>query len=352
VSDPGDHAVLDTGKRRLALTVTCAANAAGLVPEGDYARADARAARAALAPLAEALGTGVEEAARAVLHKATERVAEVVEELVGDYGLDRQVCALVGGGGGAATVTPYLGRRTGLEARIAAHSEVISPLGVALALVRESVERIIPGATHADVLAVRAEAEQAVLSQGADPAGIEVDVTVDPQRNLVAAVATGATELRTKDRTAGADDEETARAVAADSLGADPGELTEYASTGQYRVLGLVRRPRGPLGRLARERTHVRVVDAEGVVRLHSADARVDTLVASEAEGRIKDLVEERTTYGDGGALPPAVWLLLGPKLADLSGVLDPGHLVALASAEVARRAPGERIVAVMEKRR
>ncbi|MFC9086438.1 hydantoinase/oxoprolinase family protein [Nocardiopsis dassonvillei] len=351
-SDPGDHAVLESGGRRFALTVTCAANAAGLVPEGDYARADARAARAALAPLAEALGVEVGEAARAVLHKATERVAAVVDEMVGDYGLDRQVCTLVGGGGGAATVTPYLGRRTGLEARIAAHSEVISPLGVALALVRESVERIIPGATHADVLAVRAEAEQAVLRQGADPAGIEVDVTVDPQRNLVAAVATGATELRTKDRTATADAEAGARAAAAASLGAAPAELTEYAANGQYRVFGLVRRPGGPLGRFARERTHVRVVDAEGVVRLHSADALVDTLVAAEAEGRLKDLVAERTAYGDGGALPPAVWLLLGPKFADLSGVLDPGHLVALASAEIARRAPDETVIAVMEKRR
>jgi len=350
-SDPADYAVLDNGERRFALTVTCAANAAGLVPEGDYARADAGAARAALAPLAAALGVGVDEAARAVLHRATSRVSAVVDALTRDYGLDRQVCTLVGGGGGAATITPYLGERMGLDARIAAHSEVISPLGVALALVRESVERIIPGATHADVLAVRAEAEQAVLSQGADPSGVEVDVTVDPQRNLVTAVATGATELRTKDRTA-VTDAAAARSAAAASLGADPASVTEYASNGQYRVFGVLRRPGGLFGRFARERAHVRVVDAEGVVRLHSADATVDTLTASEAEGRLRDLVAERTSYGDGGAVPPAVWLLLGPKLADLSGVMDPGHLLALAATEIARRGPDESVVALMERRR
>ncbi|MEU0239404.1 hydantoinase/oxoprolinase family protein [Nocardiopsis sp. NPDC006198] len=350
-SDPADYAVLDAGGRRFALTVTCAANAAGLVPEGDYARSDARAARAALAPLARALGVDVDGAARAVLHRATERVSAVVEALVRDYGLDRDVCDLVGGGGGAATVTPYLGERTGMRSRIAAHSEVISPLGVALALVRESVERIIPGATHADVLAVRSEAEQAVLAQGADPSGVEVDVTVDPQRNLVTAVATGATELRTKDRTA-VTDAGAARAAAAAGLGADPGAVTEYASNGWYRVFGLLRRPGGPFGRFARERAHVRVVDAEGVVRLHSADARVDTLTAAEAEGRLRDLVAERTAYGDGGAVPPAVWLLLGPKLADLSGVMDPGHLLALAATEIGRRGPDETVIALMETRR
>lgn len=350
-SDPADYAVLETDRGRFALTVTCAANAAGLVPEGDYARADHTTARVALEPLAKALGTDVDTAARKVLHRATERVSAVVDALIDDYGLDRDVCSLVGGGGGAATVTPYLGQRMELDARIAAHSEVISPLGVALALVRESVERIIPNATHADVLAVRAEAEQAVLEQGADPAAVEVDVTVDPQRNLVTAVATGATELRTKDR-ASVTDETAARTAAAASLDARPDDLTEYAANDQYRVLGLVRRPGGPFGRFGRERTHVRVVDSEGVVRLHSADAQVDTLVAGQAEGRLKDLVAERTVYGDGGAVPPAVWLLLGPKLADLSGVMDSGHLLALAGTEISRRGPEEKVLVLTEQRR
>lgn len=350
-SDPADHAVLEAGGRRFALTVTCAANAAGLVPEGDHARSEAATARLALEPLAQALGTDAVTAARRVLHTATERVTEVVDALVDDYRLDRDVCSLVGGGGGAATVTPYLGERTGMAARIAAHSEVISPLGVALALVRETVERIIPDATHADVLTVRTEAERAVLDQGADPAAVEVDVTVDPRRNLVTAVATGATALRAKDRAA-TTDEAAARAAAAASLDARPGDLTEFAANGQYRILGLVRRPGGRLGRFARPRTHVRVVDAEGVVRLHSADAEVDTLVAGQAEGALRDLVAERTVYGDGGAVPPAVWLLLGPKLADLSGVMDPGHLLALAGTEIARRGPEEPVVVLMERRR
>lgn len=350
-SDPSDYAVIETGKSRYALTVTCAANAAGLVPEGDYARAGRETARLALQPLATALGTDVDSAAREILHSATERVESVVNNMIRDYALDRGVCSLVGGGGGAATITPYLGERTGLNARIAAHSEVISPLGVALALVRESVERIIPNATHADVLEVRADAEQAVIEQGADPAGVEVDVTVDPQRNLVTAVATGSTELRTKDRTSVTDEAAMASAAAA-SLQAEADGLTEYAANDQYRVLGLPRKPRGPFRRFARERTHVRVVDTEGVVRLHSSDALVDTFTASEAEGRLKDLVAERTVYGDGGAVPPAVWLLLGPKLADLSGVMDSGHLLALAGTEISRRSPEEQVIALMEQRR
>ncbi|TDQ46369.1 hydantoinase/oxoprolinase family protein [Actinorugispora endophytica] len=349
--DPDDYLALEAAGGRYALTLTCAANALGVVPEGDYARADAHSARLALEPLARALGTDVEGAARAVLARAIARVRAVVDALIDDYRLDRDALTLVGGGGGAATVTPFLGADTGLDQRICAHSEVISPLGVALALVRESVERIVPNPTHSDVLTARTEAEQAVVEQGADPAGVEVDVTVDPRRNLIRAVATGATELRAKDR-AGVVDPEAVLAAAARSLGVAADEVGELAGTAHHRVLGARRRPRGPLRWLARERTPVRVVDAEGVIRLHSPDAHVDPMTVGDAPAVLARLVDERTSYGDGGSRAPAVWLLVGPRIANLSGVLDEEQLLSLAATELRSRAPGETVVAVMEERR
>ncbi|MYS55367.1 hydantoinase/oxoprolinase family protein, partial [Streptomyces sp. SID6013] len=154
----------------------------------------------ALAPLAAALGTDVDTAATRLLDAGTDQVKSVVDDLVREYRLDTDAAVLVGGGGGAASVTPHLAARTDMTGRIARHNEVISPIGVALALVREQVERIVPGATQEQILAVRAEAERAVVAQGAAADGVEVEVTVDPQTNVVRAVATGATELRTQDR--------------------------------------------------------------------------------------------------------------------------------------------------------
>jgi hypothetical protein len=46
------------------------------------------------------------------------------------------------------------------------------------------------------------------------------------------------------------------------------------------------------------------------------------------------------------------VWLLAGPKIADLSGVLDRDQLVALIGAELKTRAPEEPVVAILEDRR
>ncbi|MET1075649.1 MAG: hydantoinase/oxoprolinase family protein [Umezawaea sp.] len=350
--DPADYAALETPDgTRYALTLTCAANALGVVPDDSYAHCDPEAARRALDPLAKALGLSIQDAAKAVLRQAVKPVRAVVDELVDGYRLDRATLSLVGGGGGAAAVTPFLGAESELDWRIAAHSEVISPLGAALALVRESVEKIVPNPSHTDVLAVRAQAERAVIAQGADPAGVEVDVTVDPQRNLILAVATGATELRAKDRAAVADD---ARVLAdvARTLGVPGAEVSELARTGHHRALGARSRPKGFLGRFRPVAQHVRVVDTDGVVRLHSANAHVERTSVGEASGTLTRLVDEHTRVGDGGSRAPAVWLLVGPKIADLSGVLDRDQLVALIGAELKSRTPDEPLVAILEDRR
>ncbi|MFJ2511207.1 hydantoinase/oxoprolinase family protein [Streptomyces griseoviridis] len=343
--DPADHVVLDAAGGRYALTLTCAANALGRVPEGDFARCDPEVARAALAPLAAALGVDVPTAAARVLDAGVAQVKAVVDGLVREYRLDPDTAVLVGGGGGAAAVTPHLAAVSGLTGRIARHSEVISPIGVALALVREQIERIVPGATQEQILAVRGEAERAVVAQGASPEGVEVEVTVDPQTSTVRAVATGATELRTQDRAHSADDGERLAAAAA-SLGTDAARVEILAGTPAHTVYGTeVRR------RLRSARHPVRVVDADGVVRLHSPDARVEATTVAAAPELLARLVREATSYGDGGVRAPALRLLLGSRIADLSGVLDPQPLLALARSEMRDRAADEPVVAVVEVR-
>lgn len=348
--DPDDYVAVDAAGGRFAVTMTCAANVLGLVPDGDYAHADPAAARLAFAPLAALLGGTVEDAAKAVLAAGTAHVRTVVDELIADYRLDKHGLRLVGGGGGAASVTPYLGRVTGLDASIAAHNEVISPIGVALALVRETVERIVPNPSQQDVLAVRGEAEQAVVAQGAAPSTVEVDVTVDPQTNTVTAIATGATELRTGDDTRSSDVDR--QRIAADSLRRPPDQVRLLAETPTYAVFGAEVRHGGALRRWRTPRQAVRVVDGDGVIRLQSPDARINQATVSAAGTMLDEVVTAYTSYGDGGSQLPALRLLVGPRIVNLAGVTAPDQLMALARAELDARPPDEPLVSIAEVRR
>lgn len=347
--DRPDHLVLETVGGSFALTLTCAANALGLIGDEDYARADPETARAALAPLAAALGVDVAAAARSVLETGVKAVSDVVDEMISDYSLPREQALLVGGGGGAGAVTPFLAESSGLEGRIARHAEVISPIGVALALIREQVERVIPGASEEQILGVRRQAEQAVIAQGADPSEVTVDVTVDPQTDTVRATASGATELRTKDRARRLSEIELLE-IAAHSLGADPSRLTALARTDTHVVYETDRRR--PWWQLSTRPSHpVRVLDREGVVRYAAPDGVIAQSTVAEAEQVLSGLIAEHTSYGDGGSRAPALHLLVGPRLSDLSGVLDSGALLALARSDLEGRDRAEPVVAVVEKR-
>lgn len=343
--DPGDYAVLQAAGGRFAVTMTCAANALGRVPEGDFAAADPAVARAALEPLAEALGTDIAGAATQILGTGVKPAQDVVDAMIRDYRLDRDTVVLVGGGGGAAAVTPQLAAVTGRTGRIAQHNEVISPIGVALALVREQIERIIPGATQEQILGVRSEAEAAVVAQGAAPEAVEVEVTVDPQTNTVRAIATGASELRTQNRAHRANQAERLAAAAA-SLKANPSAVEVLAATPAHTVYGTERRRR-----FRRSHRPVRVLDGDGVVRLHAPDARVATTTVGQAPSVLAELVRQSTSYGDGGVRAPALRLLVGSRIADLSGVLDAEPLLALARSELRSRPADEPVVAVLEVR-
>ncbi len=76
-----------------------------------------------------------------------------------------------------------LARAMNLRFRIARDHEVISPVGVALALVRDSIERQIVDPSVEQLARLRREVGDRAIASGADPASIEVDIAIDPIRN-------------------------------------------------------------------------------------------------------------------------------------------------------------------------
>ena len=141
----------------------------------------------------------MEEVAELVLRKAVDKVKVVVDELIGDYELDKNIIELVGGGGSAGVVVPYLAEYMNLKYRIAKNAEVISTIGVALAMVKEVVERTIINPTEEDIMKVRNEAKELILKSGANENTVEIKVEIDQKNNLVRATATGSTDFKKND---------------------------------------------------------------------------------------------------------------------------------------------------------
>ena len=303
----------------IAITPTCAANALGLVPIEAFAYGNAEAARLACARVGEALGLAGDALARAILERATATLKGAIDELIADYELERATVVLVGGGGGAAALIPFAAQALGFEFRLARDAEVISPLGVALALVRDVVERTIVDPTPEDLVRIRREAIDAAIRAGAAPDRVEVVVEIDRSRNRVRASASGATALVEGAIAYAGANESDRIAAARRALRADAGDVV--ARTPGFIVVAAGR--------------SIAIVDERAVVRLIVARARVSVVAAGRLETAVAAAIEEYTTYGDVGRALPDLWLLVGARIVELTGLTEAAGVMALAADDV-----------------
>ncbi len=332
--DPADYAVLlAPDGTRMAITPSCAANALGVIPDGAYARGNTESARRAFALLAQRTGSDPDLLARAVLEIAAAKLRVAIEELIADYELDPSHVVIVGGGGGAGAIVPFTARAMRLPCRIARDAEVIAPIGVALALVRDVVERTIVAPTPGDIARIRREAADRVVAAGAAPDRVEVAVEIDAQRNRVRAIASGATALA--DALAGdVCDEPTRRVAAARSLRCEPTELERVELTPAlvaYRYRFQIPRAFGR----PRETVDARIVDERGVIRLALRDAEVVRTPAGGIEERVRRAIDGATRFGDVGRALPALYLVRRARIAAFDGLVSSDQAVALVFEEL-----------------
>jgi N-methylhydantoinase A len=210
---------------------------------------------------------------------------------------------------------------------------------------------MIANPTPEDIARVRAEAEDAAVAAGAARETVDVDVTVDAQRNVVRATASGATELRARDLRRADADESERRMAAADSFRASTDAIELTAQTPQFFVYRMHVEPRGLMRYFAKAKDAVRVVDREGVVRLRVPDAAVVATTLAEAEGELREILGGMTTYGDAGKMLPPLHLLVRDRIVNLSGLNDPDLVLALASEHLKLLAANEPSIIVAEHR-
>jgi N-methylhydantoinase A/oxoprolinase/acetone carboxylase beta subunit len=334
--DPEDYvAVRSANGMRFAITNTCAANVLGYATPGVHAHGNAEAARRAMQPLAAAIGETVEVAARKILEAAAKKVIPIVESLIAEYRLDRDQAVLIGEGGGAGALIPFVSETTGLPFRISRDAEVISSIGVALALVRETVERVIPNARAEDLDAIKREASDAVIRLGAAPDQVEVTIEVDPRTHRVRATAMGASEMRAHDILREID-EAAARDLAAGSMGLDPATIRLAATTPRMRVFQgqVVERKWGGLFR--KRRSPFRAIDIEGVIRIQRSDGTVRQSAGASGMQDLKRLWEEITVYNGDSIIVPDIFVIAGAHVLDLSGVNSIAQAEGIARSELA----------------
>jgi len=351
---PGDpeYACIECSNgKRVALTLAGAANLAGYVKPGDYAYGNIDAAKKAWKPLADNMGCSVEQAAEKVLGFSAAKNSKVVAQLLKDYDMDPRTTLFVGGGGGASCVVPHLAKTMNHHYKIAQKAPVISTIGVALAMVREMVERSVTNPTDEDIISIRREAEMKAIKNGAAPGTVEISVEVDTQRNIVRATAVGATELRSKNLLERKLSKKELLNIVGNNLSVSPSKLVISAQNGSVFAVQCNKVEKRLFGVVKKKTTPLRLIDEEGIIRLQKNNAWVRQSSVGTWKKDVAALLEEHTIYNDGGTNLPNLYLILGKRIIDLSGLQSATQIYSLGSIELEGYPENEPVIIAVTRR-
>ena len=314
-NDPSDYVAirLNNGES-VTITNTCAANVLGILAEGDYARGNVESARKAIGLLAKEVGMSIEDTARAILQKSTDKIKPVIEDLISKYKIERDQIVLVGAGGGAGTLLTFTANDMGFKYQIPENAEVISSIGVALAMVREMVERTIPNPTAKDIAELKKEAKEMAMNSGA----VEVKTT-DLMKNC---------------------DEKEAVQIAAESVGVSPDQVELEASNGMVFVVTCKQG----------NRKQLRVIDKKGFIKIQRSDGGCVRTTMQNVADDLKQIWDASSNFSSEVRINPDVYVIAGSRVIDYSGIPEYAQVAGLIEAELSDKQPDDDIILVLAK--
>lgn len=333
--DPADYVAirLKSGKR-VTITNSCAANVLGLITPDHYSYGNVEAARKAMQPIADYTGKTVEQIAEQILEKSYEKIKPVIEGLAEKYKLEFDQISLVGVGGGASSLLPYSAKKMNLKYSIPENAEVISSIGVALAMVRDVVERVIPNPTSEDIKAIKKEVYMKAIESGAQPDTIEIHVDIDSQTSKVTAIALGSTEVKTSDLLKECDEKE-ARLIAAEDMKLKEEDLNLLAKNKNFFVFAAKNETKN----------NIRIIDKKGFIKVQRKFGLAENIRVEQAKEYIKYLWDELAVYTADAVLRPDIYLCIGAKIMDYSGSTDFEQIELLIDLEIGDLEPEEEII-------
>ena len=183
-----------------AITNTCAANALGRIPGGDYSECggsggSATAAKAALRKLGDAMGVSYSEAAMSIILTSAQEITKTVSRVLKEYKMEARTTKVIGGGGGASVLVPEVAKNMGMSYEKAPHAEVISSIGVASSMLQEELEIAMSDPTPEMISAAHKDARTGLIKKGAVPESVRIDSRHVSDKGILRITAIGSVAM-------------------------------------------------------------------------------------------------------------------------------------------------------------
>jgi N-methylhydantoinase A len=353
--DPSDYLALKrktNTKPEFTITTTEASALLELTDVIGHSAPDKNKVKKVFKLLSKKLNKKPEAIAKDILTIAANKIKPTIKQLIREYKLDIDLIEIVGGGGGAPAIVPFTANYLDMKFKISENCEVISAIGAALGIIRDSVEKNIINPTESDLISLRQQAIESVIRMGANPDSIETTIEVDTQNKKVIATAFGSSELRTKDLGIKDLSEDELIEICARSMKTEKSNCRISGRTNRMMAVVSDISKNRFLGLLKENSTRARIIDFEGTIRLQHNDAVVVDTKASNFKQVVSEIIQKYTSFGDAGALLPDIFVIYGGKILDTSGLISESQIISLIELELKNYPSNENIIILAGKKK
>jgi len=353
--DPSDYLALKrktNTKPEFTITTTEASALLELTDVIGHSAPDKNKVKKVFKLLSKKLNKNPEAIAKDILTIAANKIKPTIKQLIREYKLDIDLIEIVGGGGGAPAIVPFTANYLDMKFKISENCEVISAIGAALGIIRDSVEKNIINPTESDLISLRQQAIESVIRMGANPDSIETTIEVDTQNKKVIATAFGSSELRTKDLGIKDLSEDELIEICARSMKTEKSNCRISGRTNRMMAVVSDISKNRFLGLLKENSTRARIIDFEGTIRLQHNDAVVVDTKASNFKQVVSEIIQKYTSFGDAGALLPDIFVIYGGKILDTSGLISESQIISLIELELKNYPSNENIIILAGKKK
>jgi N-methylhydantoinase A len=320
-NDADPYVAIQCEGETFAITNTCAANALGMIEKDDYSYANQNSAKIAMELLGRDIGVTGPEAAMSVIQTASFEITKTVSKILKEFKMDKTKTQIIGGGGGASVLVPFVAKQLVIPYQKAEHAEVISSIGVASSMIQEELEHTIANPTPEQISEMHKKIHQMMIDRGAVPESIVINSEYIAEKSLLRVSATGNVEMDSADNAKNVFTLDEAKNRASDTmeLSSDLVDLTfetdhYFVFTGHISEKKLFSK---------KNRHHLLVLDRFGRQKLSIPNAKIFQGGKISILEELDDFLESRNND-----IAPQVYLLNNLKLIDFSSLISISHIL------------------------
>ena len=298
-----------------------------MIEKDDYSFSNQESAKISMEVLGKKINMSWSMLATAIIQTSSFEITKEITKIIKEFKMNSSQIKLIGGGGGASVLIPFVAKQLNLTYEKADFAEVISSIGVASSMMQEQLEQTITNPNPEQISDLHKKIHSIMIEKGASPESISIDSQYVPEKSLLRVSAIGNVEFDNRVAAKNVFTLDEAKHRASEIIKVPTEQIELSFETDHYFVFTGHMEIKKLLGKKSKH--HILVLDRFGREKLSIKNGVI-------FQGGNLTVLEQLDNFlGSENDISPQVYLLNELKLVDYSGLTSKSHILEASKKEL-----------------